>query len=63
MITEEIQAFSDAIEKRHDRATMRRDRAIFRVIYHHGLRIHEVGRLRLVDFRDRVGLLYIYIQR
>ena len=41
---------------------MRRDRAIFRVIYHHGLRIHEVGRLRLVDFRDRVGPP-LYIQR
>jgi integrase len=32
----EIRALFDCIESR-------RDRAIFRVVYHHGLRAHEVG--------------------
>src|SRR5665213_2174463 len=35
---EEIRALFDCIESR-------RDRAIFRVVYHHGLRAHEVGLL------------------
>lgn len=37
----------------------RRDRAIFRIVYHHGLRAHEVGLLQLSDYRDRDGILYI----
>ena len=49
---EEIRALFDCIESR-------RDRAIFRVTYHHGLRAHEVGLLQMSDYRDRDGLLYI----
>ncbi len=56
----EIQALFQIIEKQRDRVRMRRDRAIFRIVYHHGLRIHEVRRLQLGDFRDRDGLLFIY---
>jgi integrase len=39
--------------------TSRRDRAIFRLVYHHGLRAHEPGILQLSDYRDRDGILYI----
>ena len=49
---EEIRALFDCIESR-------RDRAIFRVVYHHGLRAHEVGLLEMSSYRDRDGLLYI----
>ena len=49
---EEIRALFDCIESR-------RDRAIFRVTYHHGLRAHEVGLLEMSNYRDRDGLLYI----
>lgn len=38
----------------------KRDRAIFRLIYHHGLRAHEPGKLQLADFRERDHVLYIY---
>lgn len=37
----------------------KRDRAIFRLAYHRGLRAHEVGLLELADFRDRDGVLYV----
>jgi integrase len=37
----------------------RRDRALFRIAYHHGLRAHEIGILQLSDYRDRDGILYI----
>src|SRR6266496_954900 len=36
-----------------------RDRALFRVIYHRGLRSHEAGRLQLQDFREREGRLRV----
>jgi integrase len=49
---EEIRALFDCIESR-------RDRAIFRVVYHHGLRAHEVGLLEMSSYRDLDGLLYI----
>src|SRR5580704_7855699 len=49
---EEIRALFDCIESR-------RDRAIFRVVYHHGLRAHEVGLPDMNNYRDRDGLLYI----
>jgi integrase len=37
----------------------KRDRAIFRVSYHRGLRAHEVGLLQMRDFKDRDGVLYV----
>lgn len=37
----------------------KRDKAIFRVAYHRGLRAHEVGILELSDFRDRDGVLFV----
>ena len=40
--------------------TSKRDRAIFRLTFHRGLRAHEVGKLKLSDFRDRDGVLYVY---
>jgi integrase/recombinase XerD len=49
----EIAAFFAVIKKR-------RDRAIFRLVYHRGLRAHEVGVLQLSDFRDRDGVLHVY---
>lgn len=49
---EEIQAFFAAIK------TMR-DKAIFRLVYHRGLRAHEVGLLQLSDFRARDGVLFV----
>jgi type 1 fimbriae regulatory protein FimB len=49
---EEIRALFDCIDSR-------RDRAIFRVVYHHGLRAHEVGLLEMSNYRDRDGLMYI----
>ena len=38
----------------------KRDRAIFRLVYHRGLRAHEVGLIQLSDFKDRDGLLYVH---
>jgi len=58
--TGEIQALFKAIENQRDRAKMRLHRALFRLVYHRGLRIHEVRLLQLSDFRDRDGLLYIH---
>jgi len=49
---EEMRALFHAIDSR-------RDRAIFRIMYHHGLRAHEVALLMLSDYRDRDGILYI----
>lgn len=37
----------------------KRDRAIFRVSYHRGLRAHEVGLLQMSDFNSRDGVLYV----
>jgi type 1 fimbriae regulatory protein FimB len=37
----------------------KRDRAIFRLVYHRGLRAHEVGIIQYGDFRDRDGVLYV----
>jgi type 1 fimbriae regulatory protein FimB len=37
----------------------KRDRAIFRLVYHRGLRAHEVGLIQYADFRDRDGVLYV----
>lgn len=37
----------------------KRDRAIFRLVYHRGLRAHEVGLLQASDFKDRDTLLYV----
>lgn len=33
-----------------------RDRAIFRLLYHHGLRASEIGKLEMSDFRQGSGL-------
>lgn len=52
LTTEEIEAFFAVIEDV-------RDRAIFRVAYHRGLRASEVGLLQLVDYRARAGRLYV----
>lgn len=38
----------------------KRDKAIFRLAYHRGLRAHEVGLLMLSDFRDRDGVLFVH---
>jgi integrase len=42
-----------------------RDRAIFRLLYHHGLRAGEIGRLEMSDFRPGAALNLdrIYIRR
>jgi integrase len=48
----EIVAFFAAIGSK-------RDRAIFRLVYHRGLRAHEVGLINFGDFRDRDGVLYV----
>ncbi len=56
----EIQSFFKAIENQADRLKMRLHRAIFRLVYHRGLRVHEVRLLQLSDFRDRDGLLYVH---
>lgn len=37
----------------------KRDRAIFRLCYHRGLRSSEVQLLTVADFRDRDGVLYV----
>lgn len=48
----EKQAFFQAIASK-------RDRAIFRLVYHRGLRAHEVALIEIADFRDRDGVLYV----
>lgn len=52
MTTEEIQALFRVIKSK-------RDKAIFRLTYHRGLRAHEVGLLEMADYRDRDGILYV----
>jgi site-specific recombinase XerD len=52
LTTEEISAFFKVI-------TDLRDRALFRIIYHRGLRAHEPGRLRLSDFQAKDGKLSV----
>lgn len=37
----------------------KRDRAIFRIVYHRGLRAHEVGLLQYSDFRERDTVLFV----
>lgn len=49
---EELQRLFAAIKSK-------RDKAIFRLCYHRGLRAHEPGLLQLSDFRDRDGMLYV----
>lgn len=39
--------------------TSRRDKALFQVAYHRGLRASEVGMLQISDYRKDVGRLYI----
>jgi site-specific recombinase XerD len=48
----EIGRFFKAIESK-------RDRAMFRLVYHRGLRAHEIGLLQLADWRNRDGVLYV----
>jgi integrase/recombinase XerD len=48
----EIQALFAVIESP-------RDRAIFRLVYHRGLRSHEPGLLQLSDWNERDGLLHV----
>ena len=50
---EEIDALFGVIKKP-------RDRAIFRVAYHRGLRASEVGMLQLSDFNERIGKLFVH---
>src|ERR1022692_1305918 len=50
---EEIRDLFDCIESR-------RDRAIFRIVYPHGLRAHEVGLLQMGNYSDRYGTLFIH---
>lgn len=52
LTADEIAAFFRAI-------TSLRDRALFRVMYHRGLRAHEPGRLKLTDFQNREGKLHV----
>jgi site-specific recombinase XerC len=37
-----------------------RDRAIFRLMYHRGLRASEVGALQMEDYRADVGKIFVY---
>lgn len=39
--------------------TNKRDRAMFRLAYHRGMRAHEIGLLELSDFRNRDGVLFV----
>ena len=50
---EEIDAFFGVIKST-------RDRAIFRLLYHRGLRASEVGKLRLSDYRPGAGRIYVH---
>ena len=51
--TQEICALFEVI-------THPRDRAIFRLVYHRGLRASEVGKLDLSDYREQEGRLYVH---
>lgn len=48
----EIARFFKVIESK-------RDRAIFRLVYHRGMRAHEVGLLQLADWRERDGVIFV----
>jgi integrase len=48
----EIREFFSAIKSK-------RDKAIFRLVYHRGLRAHEIALLDMGDFRDRDGVLFV----
>jgi type 1 fimbriae regulatory protein FimB len=52
MQPEEIAALFRAI-------TSKRDRALFRLVYHRGLRAHEVALIQYSDWRERDGVLYV----
>jgi site-specific recombinase XerD len=52
LTTEEIDRFFACIKDP-------RDRALFRIAYHRGLRASEIGKLQLADYRASVGRLYI----
>jgi integrase len=52
LTTLEIEAFFSVIDDN-------RDRAIFRVAYHRGLRASEVGLLQLSDYQAEAGKLYV----
>lgn len=52
MTTEELQSLFRVIKSK-------RDKAMFRLAYHRGLRAHEVGLLEMTDYRDRDGVLYV----
>lgn len=49
----------DEIKRLFAVITSKRDRAIFRLVYHRGLRAHEPGIIHYSDFRDRDGVLYV----
>jgi type 1 fimbriae regulatory protein FimB len=49
---EEIAAFFRVV-------TSKRDRAIFRLVYHRGLRAHEIGLIQYADWRDRDAVLFV----
>ena len=52
LTTEEIAALFSMIDDV-------RDRAIFRIAYHRGLRASEIGLLRLADYRSQSGRLFV----
>jgi integrase/recombinase XerD len=49
----------DEIARLFEAIKTKRDRAIFRIVYHRGLRAHEVALIEYGDFRDRDQLLYV----
>ena len=49
---EEVERFFRSIQSK-------RDKAIFRLVYHRGLRAHEIGILDLADYRVRDGVLFV----
>lgn len=59
LIREELQDLFQAIETQSHKARRARDRAIFRVAFHRGLRASEVGRLQLRDLRLKAKRLYV----
>ena len=48
----ELNAFFSVIKSK-------RDKAIFRIMYHHGLRAHEIGLIQVSDYEERDCILYI----
>ena len=49
----------DELERLFRAITDTRDRAIFRLAYHRGLRAREVGRIQLADWRPQAGRLFV----